>query len=97
MVRVDTFIDLPKEAFTQNAVKNYFFTGNTVLWTCIEREDGVGVTGSRVQLASPGGPEGSTAKIQGHSWTWHLDGSIVSALERSIVLFPIPWSLIPWS
>lgn len=53
MVRVDTFVDLPEEAFTQNAVKNYIFTGNTILWACTEGVNR-GVTESRVQLASPG-------------------------------------------
>lgn len=59
MVCVDTFIDLPKEAFTQNSIKNYIFTGNTILWTCTEGENRR-VTESRVQLVS-------TAKIQGCS------------------------------
>lgn len=33
MIGVDPFVDLPEEAFTKNTVKNYIFTGNTILWT----------------------------------------------------------------
>lgn len=33
VISVGTFVDLPKETFTKNAIKNYVFTGNTILWT----------------------------------------------------------------
>lgn len=44
VIRVDPFIDLPKEAFTKNTIKNYIFTGNTILRTCTEGENGDGGT-----------------------------------------------------
>ena len=64
MIRVDPFIDLPKEAFTKNTIKNHIFTGNTILWTCIEGENRGGISQNPKSSWPPqGAPECATAKI----------------------------------
>lgn len=34
MICVDTFIDLPKKAFTKNTIQDHIFPGDAILWAC---------------------------------------------------------------
>lgn len=61
VIRVDPFIDLPKEAFTKNTIKNYIFTGNTILRTCTEGENG---GGGDPRILSPAGLPRENLSVQ---------------------------------
>jgi hypothetical protein len=39
MICVDPFIDLSKEAFAKNMIKDHIFMGDTILWTCKDEEN----------------------------------------------------------
>ena len=41
MIRVDTFVDLPKKAFPKNSIQNHIFPGDTILWACAQGQSGV--------------------------------------------------------
>ena len=34
VTRVNTFVDLPKEAFTKNTIQDHIFPGNAIMWAC---------------------------------------------------------------
>ena len=34
VICVDTFIDLPKKAFTKNTIQDHIFPGDAILWAC---------------------------------------------------------------
>lgn len=88
MIRVDTFIDLPKKAFTKNAIQNHIFPGDAVLWACPDgesRKSRSSDTGWRPgsetpQALTPGsaGVTNTSARTQGLGWEGGLERSIVS-------------------
>lgn len=43
VICVDTFIDLPKKAFTENTIQDHIFPGDAILWACTgDRADSPG-------------------------------------------------------
>lgn len=84
MIRVDTFIDLPKKAFPKNTIQNHIFPGDAVLWACTDgqsKQSGSSETdwhpGNETPQAPVPGSAGMTnytsAKTQGLGWEGSLE------------------------